>query len=51
MNEKHATLCSEDYGQDEDAALKLLTKHKALQADMSAYKSPFISYIIFSVII
>ncbi|VDK61916.1 unnamed protein product [Onchocerca ochengi] len=38
MNEKRGVLTSEDYGQDEDAAQKLLAKHKALQADMVTYK-------------
>ncbi|VBB25988.1 unnamed protein product, partial [Acanthocheilonema viteae] len=37
MNEKRGALTSEDYGQDEDAAQKLLAKHKALQADMVTY--------------
>lgn len=38
MNEKRPALSSEDYGKDEDAAQKLLAKHKALQADMSTYR-------------
>ncbi|VIO98093.1 probable spectrin beta chain, putative [Brugia malayi] len=38
MNEKRGALTSEDYGQDEDVAQKLLAKHKALQADMVTYK-------------
>uniref|UniRef100_A0A915PUP8 Spectrin beta chain n=1 Tax=Setaria digitata TaxID=48799 RepID=A0A915PUP8_9BILA len=38
MNEKRGALTSEDYGQDEDAAQKLLAKHKALRADMVTYK-------------
>ncbi|VDM44604.1 unnamed protein product [Toxocara canis] len=38
MNEKRPALSSEDYGQDEDAAQKLLAKHKALQADMGTYR-------------
>ncbi|EJD74610.1 beta chain spectrin [Loa loa] len=38
MNEKRGALTSEDFGQDEDAAQKLLAKHKALQADMVTYK-------------
>lgn len=38
MSEKRGALTSEDYGQDEDAAQKLLAKHKALQADMNTYK-------------
>uniref|UniRef100_A0A158QA40 Spectrin beta chain n=1 Tax=Enterobius vermicularis TaxID=51028 RepID=A0A158QA40_ENTVE len=38
MNEKRPLLSSLDYGQDEDAALKLLAKHKALQADMGTYR-------------
>uniref|UniRef100_A0A914XIB6 Spectrin alpha chain n=1 Tax=Plectus sambesii TaxID=2011161 RepID=A0A914XIB6_9BILA len=39
MAEKRNLLASDDYGQDEDAANKLLAKHKALQADMNAYKT------------
>lgn len=38
LGEKRVLVASEDLGQDEDAAGKLLTKHKALQADLDAYK-------------
>ncbi|VDO76218.1 unnamed protein product [Haemonchus placei] len=38
MNEKRAALESDNYGQDEDAAQKLLAKHKALQKDMQTYR-------------
>ncbi|MFH4975130.1 hypothetical protein AB6A40_001839 [Gnathostoma spinigerum] len=38
LQDKRLLLSSNDYGQDEDAAQKLLTKHKALQTDMAAYK-------------
>ncbi|CAI4223262.1 unnamed protein product [Auanema sp. JU1783] len=38
MNEKRSAIVSEDYGTDEDAAQKLLAKHKALQNDMHTYK-------------
>ena len=38
MNEKKPLVASLDYGQDEDAAQKLLAKHKALQADMGMYR-------------
>ncbi len=37
-SEKRNLVSSDDYGQDEDAANKLLARHKALQADMNAYK-------------
>ncbi|WKY08955.1 hypothetical protein Q1695_001825 [Nippostrongylus brasiliensis] len=38
MNEKRAALESNNYGQDEDAAQKLLAKHRALQNDMQTYR-------------
>lgn len=38
MNEKRAALESDNYGQDEDAAQKLLAKHRALQKDMQTYR-------------
>ncbi|GMS78986.1 hypothetical protein PENTCL1PPCAC_1161 [Pristionchus entomophagus] len=38
MTEKKPLIESDDYGQDEDAAQKLLTKHKALMNDMHTYK-------------
>ncbi|KAK6758912.1 hypothetical protein RB195_016254 [Necator americanus] len=38
MNEKRAALESNNYGQDEDAAQKLLAKHRALQKDMQTYR-------------
>ncbi|KJH48207.1 spectrin repeat-containing domain protein [Dictyocaulus viviparus] len=38
MNEKRAALESHNYGQDEDAAQKLLAKHRALQKDMQTYR-------------
>ncbi|PIO70965.1 spectrin repeat-containing domain protein [Teladorsagia circumcincta] len=38
MNEKRAALESDNYGQDEDAAQKLLAKHRALQNDMQTYR-------------
>ncbi|ETN74189.1 hypothetical protein NECAME_13133 [Necator americanus] len=36
--EKRAALESNNYGQDEDAAQKLLAKHRALQKDMQTYR-------------
>ncbi|CAP39687.2 Protein CBR-SMA-1 [Caenorhabditis briggsae] len=38
MNEKRNALASEDYGNDEDAARKLLAKHRALCEDMTTYR-------------
>ncbi|CAJ0573578.1 unnamed protein product, partial [Mesorhabditis spiculigera] len=38
MAEKRILIESQDYGQDEDAAQKLLARHKALQNDMNTYK-------------
>ncbi|CAI2353897.1 unnamed protein product [Caenorhabditis sp. 36 PRJEB53466] len=38
MNEKRNALASEDYGSDEDAARKLLAKHRALCEDMATYR-------------
>uniref|UniRef100_A0A0N5AM27 Spectrin beta chain n=1 Tax=Syphacia muris TaxID=451379 RepID=A0A0N5AM27_9BILA len=38
INEKKPLVSSLDYGKDEDAASKLLAKHKALQADMGTYR-------------
>ncbi|KAK6050214.1 hypothetical protein COOONC_12281 [Cooperia oncophora] len=38
MNEKRHALESDNYGQDEDAAQKLLAKHRALQNDMQTYR-------------
>lgn len=38
MTEKRPLIESDDYGVDEDAAQKLLTKHKALMNDMHTYK-------------
>uniref|UniRef100_A0A0K0DJQ5 PH domain-containing protein n=1 Tax=Angiostrongylus cantonensis TaxID=6313 RepID=A0A0K0DJQ5_ANGCA len=38
MNEKRTALESSNYGQDEDAAQKLLAKHRALQKDMQTYR-------------
>ncbi|CAJ0961940.1 unnamed protein product, partial [Mesorhabditis belari] len=38
MAEKRILIESQDHGQDEDAAQKLLAKHKALQNDMSTYR-------------
>ncbi|GAB6026067.1 hypothetical protein CHUAL_012270 [Chamberlinius hualienensis] len=37
MNEKNDLLQSQDYGKDEDAAIKLLTKHKALELEVDTY--------------
>ncbi|XP_035225862.1 spectrin beta chain, non-erythrocytic 1-like isoform X1 [Stegodyphus dumicola] len=39
MNEKTDILESTDYGKDEDAAVKLLTKHKALELEIDTYCS------------
>ncbi|XP_071037774.1 spectrin beta chain [Parasteatoda tepidariorum] len=39
MNEKTDVLESSDYGKDEDAAVKLLTKHKALELEIDTYCS------------
>ncbi|UYV61080.1 SPTBN5 [Cordylochernes scorpioides] len=37
MNEKMDVLTSTDYGRDEDAAIKMLTKHKALELEIDTY--------------
>lgn len=37
MNEKRDMLTSDDYGKDEDAAVKLLTKQKALELEIDTY--------------
>ncbi|XP_040070142.1 spectrin beta chain, non-erythrocytic 1 [Ixodes scapularis] len=37
MNEKKAVLTSSDFGRDEDAAVKLLTKQKALELEIDTY--------------
>ncbi|XP_013777045.2 LOW QUALITY PROTEIN: spectrin beta chain, non-erythrocytic 1-like [Limulus polyphemus] len=37
MSEKNDFLTSTDYGKDEDAAIKLLTKHKALELELDTY--------------
>ncbi|GFT80923.1 spectrin beta chain, non-erythrocytic 5 [Nephila pilipes] len=39
MTEKTDILESTDYGKDEDAAVKLLTKHKALELEIDTYSS------------
>ncbi len=38
MSEKMQLVSSKDYGRDEAAADKLLTKHKALKGDMQTYE-------------
>lgn len=37
MNEKSDMLNNQDYGRDEDAVVKLLTKHKALELEIDTY--------------
>ncbi|XP_076313686.1 LOW QUALITY PROTEIN: spectrin beta chain, non-erythrocytic 5-like [Tachypleus tridentatus] len=37
MSEKNDLLTSTDYGKDEDVAIKLLTKHKALELELDTY--------------
>ncbi|XP_065894234.1 spectrin beta chain, non-erythrocytic 1-like isoform X3 [Dysidea avara] len=39
MNEKAGIASSQDYGKDEDAATKALTKHKAFEHDVEAFVS------------
>ena len=39
MNDKAGIAASQDYGKDETSTEKLLTKHKALEADVEAYSS------------
>lgn len=38
MNEKRRLLAREDFGQDEDSAIKLLNHHKALQSEIDTYR-------------
>ncbi len=37
ITEKLQLVSSQDYGKDEDASAKLLTKHKAFELDLHAY--------------